>query len=305
MQFKFFYNNLGLISIIITGILWSFLGLLSKFCLSFGVDPLYISFFRCFFGFIPFLFHCIILKTWKIPLKNAFILFIFGIWGIGVYYSLAQYTILLSGACMDIILQYTAPFWVALFAWLFFHEALGYRQLIALLTAACGTVCVCLSWGSLPETTNVLGIVSGLLTGLCYASHYLLTRLWQANYPSSTIFMYMLAGGCFALYLVNLFCDSPLSEYPPTFTVWLALSAMGFVCTYLAFIFFGMAIKRISLIQAAISSEIEPVLSRFWVCLVYAESFSPSGWFGSLCILISVLILAVSKEKVPYRKTMQ
>ncbi|MCR5814659.1 MAG: EamA family transporter [Desulfovibrio sp.] len=287
---------LGLIAIVLTAVSWSFLGLLSKFCLLSGLNPFEISFFRCFFGFIAFLFHCILSKSVKIPCKHAIILLLFGAWGVGAYYSLAQYTILLAGACMDIILQYTAPFWVALFAWCFFKEGLCRKQLVALFIAALGTLFVCLSGGSLPETTNFLGIITGLLTGLCYASHYPFTRIWQKNYSSSTIFCYMLAGGSLALLFVNLGHGSLLS-CKPAFSVWLALLTMGLVCTYLAFIFFGVALKRISLVQAAITSEIEPVLSMFLVCLLFDEYFSPIGWIGSLLILISVLILALNKSK--------
>ena len=86
---------------------------------------------------------------------------------------------------MDIILQYTAPVWVALLSWLLFHEKIPALHVFVLFIAAAGTLCVCLSGGSLPQHAPPLAIFAGLMTGLCYASHFLITRFWQTKYSSA------------------------------------------------------------------------------------------------------------------------
>ncbi|MBQ7584770.1 MAG: EamA family transporter [Desulfovibrionaceae bacterium] len=282
-------------AIILTALLWSFIGLLSKFCLQSGMQPLQSAYYRSFFGLIAFLLHSLFLGQLRIPFKDALKLMSFGAWGIGVYYSFAQITIELAGAAMDIILQYTAPFWVVIFARIFFNEVLTKLKFLALSIAFIGTLSVCLSGGSLPTEAPILGIITGLVTGLCYASHFPFTRFWQQKYPSGVVFTYMLAGGSLALALVNHFNQS--LSWPPNLSSFGALVTLGLACTYFAFLTYGYSLRHIGLVQAVIISELEPVLSMFWVWLFFGESFSALGWGGSFLIILAVLLLVVWKEE--------
>ncbi len=285
----------GTVFIVLTAVLWSFLGLISKYCMARGMAPMHCAFWRCLFGFAAFFLHCAFTGILRIPPRHVLLLMLFGVWGIGVYYTCAQYTIRLVGAAMDIVLQYTAPVWVAIFARLLFRERLDRVKAVSMALAAAGAVCVCLSGGSLPQAATAgswIGIATGLVTGLCYASHYPFTRWWQTRYPTAVIFTWMLAGGALALFFVTQ-CSLPLRLGFPA-TVWLACAATGVLCTYLAFVCYGAALRRISLVRAVITSELEPVLSMLWVWLFFGECFSPVGWAGSALIILSVLILGLA-----------
>ena len=93
----------------------------------------------------------------------------------GIFFASLQYSIRLSGGATAVILLYTAPVWVALFARLFFREHISRRKWLA------------------------MGIAWGLLAGLCYASHYPFYRWWQARYSTASIYALMLLGGLAAL----------------------------------------------------------------------------------------------------------
>lgn len=281
--------------IVLTAVLWSFLGCLGKYCLAAGMTPAQCAFWRAAFGGGAFLLHGLATGRLGLPGRRELLFMLFGAWGIGCYYLLMQWTIRLSGAAMDIILQYTAPFWVALFAWRLYGERLTPAGLTALAVAAAGTLCVCLSGGSLPEGFSPLGLATGLASGLCYATHFPFIRYWQARCPAPVLFSWMLAGG--ALALLPALAAGPalrLDFAPP---VWGASAASGLVCTWLAFICYGEALRRISLVQAAVASELEPVLSLVWLWLVFGERFSPLGWVGSACIVLAVLCLTLSRAE--------
>lgn len=286
---------LGTLWILATASLWSVLGLFSKFCLGAGMPPLECAFFRALFGALAFVLHCTLTGRLKIPLRHALLFMAFGAWGIGAYFICAQYTVKLSGAAMDIILQYTAPFWVAVFARWFFKEKFTRVKLFSMLLAALGTICVCLSGGSIPGNASVIGITTGLVSGLCYATHYPFTRWWQQYYSSAVIFTWMLIGGSIALIGVLVVAVPVRFDFP--LPVWGASAAMGLVCTYLAYICYGEALKRISLVRAVVTSELEPVLSMTWVWLAFGECFSPVGWLGSILIVVSVLVLTLFRSE--------
>ncbi|MBQ7607995.1 MAG: EamA family transporter [Desulfovibrionaceae bacterium] len=287
-------RTFGFLALLVTALLWSFLGLLGKIALHNGLDPFTSAYFRTLFAAIAFFLHCACTGALRVPVKDAATLALFGAWGIGVYYSCAQYTILHSGAAMDIILQYTAPFWVTLFARLFFRETLVSRQWVALFLSALGALLVCLSGGSIQEAPSLAGIATGIVSGICYASHYPFTRIWQRKYGAPTIFFYMLLGGVLYLSLLTGFLSPSLPKMTPV--LWLSTGAMGLACTYCAFLFFAYGIRRIGLVEAAITSEAEPVLSIFWVWLIFNEHFPTIGWAGSFLILFSVFITSLGKK---------
>ena len=286
-------HGCGVFWIVLTALLWSFLGLMSKYCLAAGMTPLDCALYRALFGFLAFFVHCACTGLLRRPGWHELLFMAFGMWGIGCYFALAQMTIKLSGAAMDIILQYTAPFWVAIFAWRFFGERLSRAKLVSIGIASVGTFCVCCSGGSIPQGFSALGIATGLASGLCYATHYPFVRYWQGRYPSSVIFTWMLAGGVLLLLLLR----PEIPDRPPfPLAVWAMSVSTGVLCTYLAFICYGLALQRISLVQAVVTSELEPVLSMLWVWLAFDESFGILGWLGSACIVFSVFALSVARS---------
>mgnify|MGYP000511959878 CR=1 FL=1 len=57
------------------------------------------------------------------------------------------------------------------------------------------------------------------------------------------------------------------------------------------------ASKRISLVRAAVTCHLEPVLSTLWVWLFWQENFSLGGWLGSGLVLAAVLLLTTDKSR--------
>ncbi|MDD6088187.1 MAG: DMT family transporter [Desulfovibrionaceae bacterium] len=279
-----------MIWILATAFIWSFIGVFGKICLEAGMTPLQCALMRAFFGSLAFCIHDRILSRKRMPFCHAMLFTVFGIWGFGVYFAACQYTIRLAGAAVDIVLQYTAPFWVALFARIFFGESLTMPKLLCLASAAFGTALVCCSGGSLPEGFSSWGIATGLLSGLCYASHYPFLRYWQQRYDTVSIISRMLIGGTLFLALSD---PRSLSGSFPV-SIWLTAAASGVICTYVGYFCYGQALKRISLIRAAMISQLEPLLSVLWVSLLFGERFSHAGQAGSLIILLSVLALTLS-----------
>ena len=61
----------GLLWIVATAALWSFLGLIGKFCLAQGMPPLQCAFWRCVFGGTAFFLHCAFAGSLRIPARHC------------------------------------------------------------------------------------------------------------------------------------------------------------------------------------------------------------------------------------------
>ena len=106
----------------------------------------------------------------------------------------------------------------------------------------------------------------------------------------------MLFGGC--LVMAGVLGAQGLWGGPPVRTdfawdVWLASAGTGVVCTYLAYVCLAEALKRISLVQTVVTSELEPVLAMLWLWLAFGECFIPIGWIGSALIIAAVLLMTL------------
>ncbi|WP_297228054.1 EamA family transporter [uncultured Desulfovibrio sp.] len=280
----------GYFWIILTAFFWSLVGVLSKVCMAEGVTPLETAFWRAAFGLLFFLGHTLATRQIAVPPRAAASFILFGVWGIGVFYSVTQYAIKLSGAAMSVVLMYTAPIWVAVISRVLFGEAISGRKLSAIGVALCGTALVCFSGGSLPGQHSWVGIACGIIIGMSYASHYPFYRWWQNRYSAATIYFYSLVGGLAALYLV-----SPL-HFNHSPRVWLCLVLLGACTSYFAYLCYGLALKRIGLVRAAVTCYLEPVLSTLWVWLFWQESFTLMGWLGSILVLGAVLLLSLDRS---------
>ena len=286
-----FAQTTGQLWILLAAFLWSLIGIFSKNCLDAGLSPQEIAFWRAALGALCFLLHAVYRGELPRSWRHAACFLLFGFWGIGVFFGALQYAIQRSGAATAMMLLYTAPVWVAVFSRLFFDEKLSPRKILAILVASWGTALLCVSGGSIPGQTSLPGILCGLLAGLCYATHYPFCRWWQRFYSTSAIYALMLTGGTLALGLwqPRLFVHSAQT--------WFWLIMLGVVSTFFAYLAYGMALKQISLVRAAVTCQLEPVLGTLWVCLLWQENFTFQGWLGCGLILLSVLWLTISQEK--------
>lgn len=198
----------GYLYVLAAAVLWSLIGPFSKICMEEGLAPLEVAFWRALLGGICFFAQTGICGGARIPVKHALFFCLFGVLSISVFFSSLQISIQLSGAAMAMVLLYTAPAWVAVFSRILFHESFSSRKGIALGLALFGTALVCFSGGSLNAEPSVLGIVCGLISGLCYASHFPFYVWWQPRYSTATLYAYMLLGGALALF--------PFVDFAPT-----------------------------------------------------------------------------------------
>ena len=190
----------------------------------------------------------------------------------------------MTSAANAILLQYTAPVWVALLgAWLLREPATRIDWLT--IAAALGGMALFFH-GSL-SIGEIAGDLLALLSGVCFAAMTIaLRRQRDGSAVESIILGNALA---FAVGLPWIITAPPL---PPT--GWAALLALGTVQLGGSYWLYARAIRHVTALEAVLIPVIEPVLNPVWVLIFVGEQ--PSGWglAGGAIVLGAVTARAVA-----------
>lgn len=199
------------------------------------------------------------------------------------YFSALKY----ASASLTALLLYTFPVIVTLIAAIWLKEPLTRRKVGALLLACVG---LALTVGD-ALSGSPTGIAFGLGAALIYSIYIAVgTRLTpQAGALASSAVV--MAGGALTFALSALFQAPAL---PQTGLGWLAVAAIGLLCSVLAALAFFAGLARLGASEAAMLSTFEPVVTVLLAALLLGERLSASQWMGGAVIIGAVLLLAKS-----------
>jgi len=186
----------------------------------------------------------------------------------------------MTTAANAILLQYTAPVYVALFSSLFLGERVSRSDWWVILTAFCG---MSLFFMDRLTADGMVGNGLAVLSGMFFAALVLLMRKQKDEHPLGSVFL----GNLLTAFLGVPFM---LSHMPDTSSR-IALVLLGTVQLGLSYILYSYAIRLVSALDAIMLPIIEPVLNPLWVWLVIGEK--PGVWSG---IGVTVVILSVTAQ---------
>ncbi len=194
------------------------------------------------------------------------------------------------------VLLYTAPAMVMIISSIVFKEKITVQKISALLLATLGCVLVSGITG-----TNALiskeGILVGLGAGLGYALYSIFSRAaLNRGYKSLTIIFYT--------FLVALIGLIPLTDWNAIGSVMIASSKdflycilFAIVSTVLPYIFYTYGLTKLTPSKASIMASIEPVAATIVGFIFFNERPSTTAFFAIACILFSITLLSLNKEK--------
>jgi drug/metabolite transporter (DMT)-like permease len=180
-------------------------------------------------------------------------------------------------AANAILLQYTAPIYVALLSTWFLKERITRSDLVTIFAAIGGMVLFFLDdlsrggfWG------NIIAILSGI----AFAGTALCLRKQKEGSPLESLFI----GNIIAFLIGFPF----MLQSPPGATGWIALLALGIFQLGFSYILYAEAIKHVSALEAILIPVIEPVLNPIWVFLLLREK--PGTWaiLGGVLVILSI-----------------
>jgi drug/metabolite transporter (DMT)-like permease len=196
----------------------------------------------------------------------------------------------MTTAANAILLQYTAPIYVALLgAWLL-KERTKILDWITIAFVLGGMVLFFLDHLS---TGGMIGNLVAILSGVTFAFLVIFLRLQKDGAPLESMFL-----GNILTALIGL---PFMFQSMPSGKSWAGLAILGIFQLGLSYILYSMAIKHVTALEAILVPVIEPILNPVWVFLFMREV--PGKWAltGGLIVLLAVTARcvydALKKEK--------
>lgn len=259
----------ALFYLVLTAVLWSTSGLLIKML---SLNPVAITGLRSFFAALLMWGY---LKKPKLNRSGWQ-------WGAAAAYAATMLTFVVANkmttSANAILLQYTAPIFVVLFARIFLGEQTTGIDWITIFVVFVGMglffkedLAPGALWG------NILAVVSGVTFAL---TAVLLRKQKDAQPVESVLLGNIMA----ALVALPWIVKGPF----PDAKGWSILVFMGFIQIGLSYILYSAALQHVSAIEGILVPLIEPILNPVWVLIFTGEK--PGVWalFGGAIVLAAV-----------------
>ena len=195
----------------------------------------------------------------------------------------------LTTAANAILLQYTAPVYVALFSGWLLGEKISRRDWVVLSLVMAGMALFFLDDLTL---TGWWGNIIAVLFGVSMAGLVVLLRKQK---ETATNTQTVLFGNALTALIGLPFC---LFGGPaPGFQGWLALLFLGVCQLGLSYVFYNRAIKHVTALEAILVPVIEPLLNPVWVFLRLGER--PGRWalMGGAVVIVTITLRMVLAQR--------
>jgi drug/metabolite transporter (DMT)-like permease len=192
----------------------------------------------------------------------------------------------LTTAGNAILLQYTAPVYVALFGYMFLGEK---STLIDWLTIFIMLGGLALFFLDDLSFDGYLGNALAILSGMSFAALTISLRKQKDNNPSDSI----LLGN-----ILTLIIGLPIIISETSFNLHstILILVLGIIQLGVPYIFYTTAIKHVTALDAIIFPVIEPILNPILVFFILGEALGPWAFLGGSLVLGSVVFRGILKK---------
>lgn len=216
-----------------------------------------------------------------------------------------------NGAAVATVMVYCSPAYTVLLGWKFLGERLGWGKAVAVVLCLGGCLLISGALDPAAWQTNLLGIVAGLLTGLCYTAYSLMGRMASERGISPwTTLLYIFGFAGVYLFLINLTGGwvpgsatriSDMLWLGDRLDGWIVLILLGAIPTVAGYGFYNVSLCLLDASVANIIVSLEPAFTALFAYLILNEVMTPVQMGGSLLLLtgVGVIKLADMRRSLP------
>jgi drug/metabolite transporter (DMT)-like permease len=272
---------------------------------TFHMPPLVLAFWRDTFVVLTLLPILLIFHRPWLSIRRAhlFYLLAYGL-VLAVFNSLWTLSVALNGAAVSTVLAYCSAGFTALLGWWFLNESLNWAKLVAIVLTLGGCVLVSDALDPNAWLNNLVGILTGILSGLLYAIYSLMGRsASQRGLNPWTTLLFTFGFAAIFLLLVNFLPTGllPGTASTPADFLWLGDSLAGWSVlfalaagpTVLGFGLYNVSLGYLPSSVANLILTLEPAFTAAIAYFLLGERLSGMQIFGSLLIVAGVVFLRI------------
>lgn len=192
----------------------------------------------------------------------------------------------LTTAANAILLQFTAPIWVIIFAKLFLKEPVRRSGVIASIVVFLG---MGLFFIDNLNAGGALGNVLAVISGIAMAIMVVSLKGVKTGSPLEIIFW----GNIFTFVAAAPFYGG-IQSTPQSL---LSIVTLGIFQVGIAYVFYGAGVQKLSALEGVLITVLEPLLNPVWVILFYGESPSLFALIGGGIVIAAVIIQSIISNK--------
>ena len=289
-------NKIGYLYVTLAAVLWAVSGTAAKFLFNRGLTAYQLIQLRVTLAFCGLLVWLLIRHRGllKVAVRDIFYFMLLGVLGIGAAQFFYLFAISKINVAAAILLHYTGPIFVAVYAAIFLRRKLTRSGILAISGTMAGCFLVVGGYNLDLLSLNRIGIIGGLLAALAFAAYSLLSEYGMRKYNPWTVLLY---GLLFAALIWNIIyppLQALLHTYLPLEWFWILFIA---TCgTILPFGLYFEGINRIRSTNASITATLEPITAGVISALFLGELLHPLQIFGGLLVIASIVLLQMKSN---------
>lgn len=296
-------NLIGSFEILITGIVWGFIGLFVKELSNLGATSELIAFFRVFFAFIFALVLGLILykpKGFILTREQLFWCILDGVLTQGVFNVAYAMCVEKSGVAIAAVLLYTSPVFNAIISYIAFKERLGIKRNLILALNMLGCIIAATGLDFTFKTISLIGILMGLISGLSYGAAPVLGKYVNRN---PNLFVVIAYNELFASLFMLIFTKPFKNVEIISTKMWIYGIMYGVLITGVAYMFYYDGVKRMTETSIIpVIASIEVVVAAIVGILIYKEPLNLYNYIGILIVVISIFLMSIASRKIDINK---
>jgi len=272
---------------------------------TYHLPPLVLAFWRELFVALTLLIALGLVRPTLLRVSPAHLgyLAIYGLM-LALFNSLWTLSVSLNGAAVATVLAYCSAAFTALLGWWFLKERLGWAKVLAVAISLGGCVLVSGALDPAAWKLNLIGIVSGVFSGLMWAIYSLMGRsaAQRGLNPWTTLF-YTFGLAAIVMLCVNLFSTGhiPGAAARPSDFLWLGKAWIGWGILFLlsagptlcGYGLYNVALTYLPSSVVNLIATSEPVFTAIIAYFLLGERLTWIQIIGSLLTLGGVVFLRI------------
>lgn len=296
----------GYVYLVVAAALFAFNGTVSKVILDAGMSAPRLTQLRCTGAAVGLLLILLVVARHRIPLSRREIplLAAYGIAGVALTQCFYFVAIARMPVSIALLLEYTAPLMVALWARFVFRQPVRNRVWAALGLSLVGLALVAEVWQG--STLDGIGVAAALVAAVALAAYYLLgEHSASSRDPLSTTFWAFVFASLFWA-VVQPWWNFPFDETRgstsllgnlddvslPLWTLMLCMVVLG---TIVPFVLVLSGLHHLPATRVGMVGMLEPVLAGMVAWAWLSEALSPVQLIGGAVVLIGIVLAQTSR----------